>query len=63
MSDQLIRSPCVGICELDATGHCRGCRRNLEEIAGWISYSAAERNAIISELERRQDDRGWPSEC
>ena len=49
-----IRSPCVGVCELDASGHCRGCRRTLEEVAGWITYTHAQREAIIADLERRK---------
>jgi uncharacterized protein len=44
------------VCELDGSGYCRGCRRTLEEIAGWIKYSAARRDAIIAELERRTLD-------
>jgi predicted Fe-S protein YdhL (DUF1289 family) len=54
MSDRAIRSPCVGVCELDATGHCRGCRRTLEEVAGWITYTRAQRDAIIAELDHRE---------
>ena len=52
-----IRSPCVGVCELDASGHCRGCRRTLEEVAGWITYTHAQREAIIADLERRKAER------
>ena len=49
-----IRSPCVGVCELDASGHCRGCWRTLEEVAGWITYTDTQREAIIANLERRK---------
>jgi uncharacterized protein len=52
-----VRSPCVGICELDAGGNCRGCRRTLEEVAGWLGYTPAQRDAIIADLERRQPNR------
>ena len=55
-----IRSPCVGVCELDAGGHCRGCRRTLEEVAGWITYTHAQRAGIIADLERRQAQRTVP---
>jgi uncharacterized protein len=53
MSDPAIRSPCIGVCELDVTGYCRGCRRTLAEIAGWLGFSADARDAIIAELDRR----------
>jgi predicted Fe-S protein YdhL (DUF1289 family) len=48
-----IKSPCIGVCELDDASRCRGCRRTLEEIAGWMRYSAAERDAILADLDRR----------
>jgi uncharacterized protein len=48
-----MRSPCVGVCELHG-GHCRGCWRTLDEIAGWIQYSPHQRDAIISDLDRRK---------
>jgi len=34
-------SPCIKVCETDnASRLCRGCRRYLEDIAGWSQYSA-----------------------
>ena len=48
-----IKSPCIGICELDDASRCRGCQRTLEEIAGWINYSDAERKAILADLDLR----------
>ena len=48
-----IKSPCIGVCELDDAGRCRGCRRTLDEIVGWIKYSAAKRDAILADLDRR----------
>jgi predicted Fe-S protein YdhL (DUF1289 family) len=48
-----IKSPCVGVCELDARGRCRACRRTLEEIAGWLTYTPAQREAIIADLDDR----------
>lgn len=48
-------SPCNKICRIDAaTGWCEGCKRTLEEIAGWSAAGSAERRAIL----RRIDQRG-----
>jgi uncharacterized protein len=50
-----IRSPCVGICELQGR-YCGGCWRTLDEIAGWVTYSPAQRDAIMSDLDLRAAD-------
>lgn len=38
-----VLSPCIGVCEVDACGLCRGCHRTLAEIAAWSSLGDAER--------------------
>ncbi len=43
-------SPCIGICELDVSRMCKGCRRTSEEIAHWIEYSDAERARLMYEV-------------
>jgi uncharacterized protein len=56
-------SPCIGVCLLDpATGRCRGCLRNVAEIATWYEASAAEKRAILARVaERRRDDESRAS--
>ena len=50
----MIESPCVQICTLDArSGICLGCGRTVDEIAGWIAMSAAERSRVMKELPAR----------
>jgi hypothetical protein len=50
-----IASPCVGVCKIDeSTGYCEGCWRTLREIAGWLSYSDAERARVITILAARR---------
>jgi predicted Fe-S protein YdhL (DUF1289 family) len=49
-----IPSPCKLICQLDEHDRCVGCHRTIEEIAGWITMSNAEKLAVwdrIAELE------------
>lgn len=49
-------SPCVGVCKMDpATDLCRGCRRTLDEIAGWTVFSTAEKLAVLEWLGVRQE--------
>jgi predicted Fe-S protein YdhL (DUF1289 family) len=46
-----IASPCVHICQLDATGAtCIGCGRTRAEIGGWMYMSPEERAAIMARL-------------
>lgn len=52
---QLIESPCVNICAMDAvSGLCVGCARTLDEIAGWSSGSAVWRDRVMTELPGRR---------
>ena len=37
-----------------ATGWCEGCYRTLAEIGGWMRYSEAERDRIVSSLGARR---------
>lgn len=47
-------SPCIRLCRVDpATGLCVGCRRTLDEIAGWASFSDDQRRAINASLSDR----------
>ena len=51
-------SPCIGVCELDLQGVCRGCHRNGEEITRWTHYTDAERQHFMDvELPQRAADR------
>jgi 8-oxo-dGTP pyrophosphatase MutT (NUDIX family)/predicted Fe-S protein YdhL (DUF1289 family) len=45
-----VLSPCIGICRLDAGGHCEGCHRTGGEIAAWLSYDAATRTRFMDEI-------------
>ncbi|MGE0849030.1 MAG: DUF1289 domain-containing protein [Hyphomicrobiaceae bacterium] len=50
-----IQSPCVKVCVMDeASGLCLGCRRSLDEIAGWAIMTEAERRRIMRELPARR---------
>jgi uncharacterized protein len=51
---QMIETPCVKICTLDARARlCLGCGRTLDEIAGWSTMSTGERRRIMAELPAR----------
>lgn len=58
MTDSLatIASPCSGVCQLDPTGLCLGCRRTGLEIAHWRQMSDTERGRYMREI---LPARGW----
>ena len=54
-----VASPCTSVCIIDqVTGLCGGCFRTLEEIAGWIDFSAAEKRKVIAALDARRSNFG-----
>ena len=56
MQEQEVASPCINVCRMDAaSGYCEGCRRTLEEIASWSTYSAAEKRAVLALLPARKN--------
>ena len=49
-----IESPCVKICVVDPhSGHCIGCGRSRDEIAGWLAMSAKARKDVMDLLPER----------
>jgi predicted Fe-S protein YdhL (DUF1289 family) len=54
-----VPSPCTSVCAIDApTGLCAGCFRTLDEIAGWLGFSVAERRTLLAELAQRRARHG-----
>lgn len=48
-------SPCVNVCQVDPrSGLCLGCLRTIDEIAGWLDYSDAEKQRVLERLEERR---------
>ncbi|MEO7064226.1 MAG: DUF1289 domain-containing protein [Dokdonella sp.] len=52
-----ILSPCIGICELDSEGYCKGCLRTGDEIARWISMGDAERLYLVDDVLPQRESR------
>jgi len=50
-------SPCISICALGVDGHCCGCLRTRDEIAGWMRMSSAQQWALIHQLKSRREVR------
>ena len=51
-----IPSPCVNVCQMNPyTGYCRGCMRTIDEIAGWLDFTPAEKLAVLDQIEARRN--------
>jgi len=51
----MIPSPCIDVCKMDeASGLCRGCYRELPEIAAWSTASDAQKLLILAAVARRR---------
>jgi predicted Fe-S protein YdhL (DUF1289 family) len=47
-------SPCIKICKLDPKQQfCLGCKRTVEEIAKWSSFTEQQQIIIIEQLKGR----------
>ena len=54
-AEREVPSPCVSVCVFDRpTGLCAGCYRTLDEIAGWIDLTVAERRAVLARVALRR---------
>ena len=50
-----VESPCTNVCIIDQrSGLCRGCYRTLAEISRWMSYTHAEKLALLETVAQRK---------
>jgi len=52
-----VKSPCVEICQLDmSSDFCLGCFRTMDEIAGWVEMTDAEKRHVLESVEKRRGE-------
>lgn len=49
-----VESPCIRECVVAVHGYCLGCWRTLDEISFWHRYDAAQKHAVLAQLETRR---------
>lgn len=50
-----VASPCTSVCRMDAaTALCEGCARTIDEIAGWASFTEAQKHAVLERVAQRR---------
>ncbi|MDD2744336.1 MAG: DUF1289 domain-containing protein [Rhodocyclaceae bacterium] len=57
-----ITSPCINICQMDASnGLCLGCFRTIEEITVWSRVDDLQRANILAAVTRRRLTNAAPN--
>ena len=42
-----IPSPCIGVCEANAKGYCKGCLRSREERIYWLDMTVEQKHQVM----------------
>ncbi|MCF7521247.1 DUF1289 domain-containing protein [Neisseria sp. ZJ106] len=49
-----IPSPCIGVCQANAKGYCKGCLRSREERLYWLQMSDDQKHQVMRLLAQRR---------
>ena len=52
-NDEVVLSPCVGICALDEKDICIGCMRSADEILDWGIMSNEQKRLVLKNIALR----------
>lgn len=56
-----VPSPCVGVCQSDDKGYCKGCYRSRDERQQWISLTSDDKQKVIKRcIQRRKRKNAVP---
>lgn len=56
--NDIVCTPCVAICALDADDICVGCYRSGDEINAWGKANGTERRQILANVKEREKASG-----
>lgn len=48
-----VPSPCIGVCQMNERGYCKGCMRNREERFEWMQFSNTRKKNVIRLCQQR----------
>lgn len=49
-----VRSPCIGVCQLDDQQLCIACHRHIDEIAQWSGLNRVQRLEVLDRIKERR---------
>ena len=56
----MVKSPCTGVCKMDASGICIGCFRSVQQVTYWSTYDDATKRVVIEQARAEAERRGQP---
>ena len=42
-----LQSPCIGVCEVNNKGYCKGCLRNRDERFNWLTMTPTQQQDVM----------------
>lgn len=64
-----IPSPCIGVCELNSKGYCKGCFRSREERLHWLQLTDERKRDVLrlcqarkARVQKAREDTQAPSD-
>jgi len=55
-------SPCAALCKLTEEDICIGCKRTIEEIINWRTYTDNQKKAVFTRLENLEKEAATQSQ-
>ncbi|MDY0248739.1 MAG: DUF1289 domain-containing protein [Pseudomonas sp.] len=49
-----IPSPCIGVCEANNKGYCKGCFRSRDERLYWLKFSEVDKRHVVRLCQQRK---------
>lgn len=49
-----IPSPCIGVCEVNNKGFCKGCLRSRDERLHWLQFNAEQKREVVRLCQSRK---------
>ncbi|MFD2164782.1 DUF1289 domain-containing protein [Thalassotalea euphylliae] len=49
-----VPSPCIGVCQSDDKGYCKGCFRTRDERQQWITLSSDDKQKVVKRCVQRK---------
>ena len=49
-----IPSPCIGVCEANNKGYCKGCFRSRDERLYWLQFSDTDKRQVVRLCQQRE---------